>query len=439
MVNAVIARRPKADEAIPFLRFTSSTGPFRNTVSFVGSPRPLRGLAMTVLAVTILVAAPAAARVHLGIDVLQDEDFAPIQGLRVALITNHTGVDSRGQSTVDILHEASEVDLVRILTPEHGFRGDAEHGRSVADSTDPATGLPVFSLYGATKRPTDAMLEDVDAVVFDIQDIGTRFYTYITTMAMALEEAARRDLLFVVLDRPNPIRGDIVEGDVLDSDIRRMTGYFEIPTRHGLTVGELAHWTNDNRALGARLKVVPLRKWKRNLWFSQTGLDFVPPSPNIPNLASAILYPGVGAFEATNVSVGRGTDTPFEVFGAPWMDARALCAHLREMNLPGFVFEPARFTPAKDLYRGQDCEGVRVIVTNRNKAMPFEMFVRAFLFLAENHPDAFKPEWEEVRVVTGSRKLREAAEGRLPVEELLRLYHEAAERFRASVAGSYLY
>lgn len=394
---------------------------------------------LALAAMALLLGSAVQARTRLGIDVLQNEDFKTLDGMRVALITNHTGVDGRGRSTVDILHRAKNVKLVRILTPEHGFRGDAEHGINVTDSVDPETGLPVFSLYGATKRPTDEMLQDIDAVVFDIQDIGTRFYTYITTMGMAMEEAALRKIKFVVLDRPNPIRGDVIEGDLLDADIKRMTGYFSIPTRHGFTVGELANWMNQTRQLGADLVIVQMKKWKRDLWFSQTGLAFIPPSPNIPSLAAAILYPGVGSFEATNVAVGRGTQMPFEVIGAPWMNSLALCAYLREQNLPGVVFETMKFIPEKDVYKDAECQGVRVIVTDRDQVRSLDVFVHAFIFLIKNHPDEFKPEWEEVRVVTGSNRLRETADGRGTLDELLQHYRTVSEAFRASVAPSYLY
>jgi uncharacterized protein YbbC (DUF1343 family) len=348
-------------------------------------------------------------------------------------------LDGDGTSTVDILHGSARCTLVKILTPEHGFRGTAEHGEEVADSIDVKTGLPVISLYGPTRRPTDQMLRDVDTIVFDIQDVGTRFYTYITTMGMALEEAAKRHIRFVVLDRPNPIRGDILEGDILDPDIKRMTGYFTIPIRHGFTVGELAAWINDAHELKADLHIVQLKKWKRHLWFDQTGLRFTPPSPNIPTLVSALLYSGIGCFEATNVAVGRGTETPFQIFGAPWINGKALAAYLREKNIPGVLFEPVQFSPSDDIYKGEECNGVKIIVTDRNRVRPFRIFVYSFLYLIQTYPNDFKPIWEEIRVVTGSDALRQTAEGYLSPEDLFKQYNEIIESFQNDASAFYLY
>jgi uncharacterized protein YbbC (DUF1343 family) len=249
----------------------------------------------------------------------------------------------------------------------------------------------------------------------------------------------KRKIRFVVLDRPNPIGGEIIEGDVLDSDVRRMTGYFEIPTRHGFTVGELAQWMNKTRNLGARVDVIKAKNWTRGVWFDQTGLHFRPTSPNIPTLTSALLYSGIGCFEATNVSVGRGTDTPFELFGAPWINGAELADYLRIQNLPGVVIESTQFTPGKDLYEGEPCEGVKITVTDRNKARPFAVFIHAFMYLAQTHPREFKPEWEEIRVMTGSNELRKAVEHKDPAETLLKIYEEKQKSFRDGARAFYLY
>jgi uncharacterized protein YbbC (DUF1343 family) len=381
----------------------------------------------------------AQARVQLGADVLEKSGFKILQGRKAVVITNQTGQTADGRSVVDLLFHAPGVKLIGILSPEHGFRGDAEAGAKVADTVDKDTGLPIYSLYGETTRPTDKMLAGADTIVFDMQDIGTRFYTYITTMGQALEEASARKMKFVVLDRPNPIRGDIIEGDILDADIKRMTGYFQIPVRHGFTIGELALWMNRTKNLKADLEVVRMKNWKRSMWFNETGLDFVPPSPNIPRVTTALLYSGIGCFEATNVSVGRGTDTPFEIIGAPWMNGKSLAAYLREKNFPGAIFEATEFTPAKDEYAGKVCEGVRIIVTDRNTISPFEIFFTAFLYLEENQREAFKPVWEEVRVVTGSNRLKEASEGGWRLEDLLAYYRDRAAEFAHSVAPYLLY
>jgi uncharacterized protein YbbC (DUF1343 family) len=395
-------------------------------------------LAMT-LALCFLMPFPLHARTRTGLDVLENNGFKQLRGRKIALVTNHTARTADGRSIVDVLHRAKGVTLVSILSPEHGFRGDAEHGVKVDDSTDTATGLPVHSLYGATTRPTDDMLKGANTIVFDMQDVGTRFYTYLTTMAQAMEAASRKKMRFIVLDRPNPIRGDIIEGDLLDSDIKRMTGYFEIPVRHGLTPGELALWYNKTKGIGADVQVVRVENWKRNLWFGQTGLPFVPPSPNIKSETAALLYSGIGCFEATNVAVGRGTETPFELVGAPWMNGKALAAHLREKNFPGAIFEAITFTPKKDLYSGELCQGVRIIVTDRNAISPLEIFVAAFLFLEETNGEAFKPVWEEVRVVTGSNRLKEASEGRWRYDDLVAYYRDRAAEFARTVVPFLLY
>jgi uncharacterized protein YbbC (DUF1343 family) len=374
-----------------------------------------------------------------GIDVLQKSDFKELEGARVGLITNHTGLNHRGESTVDLLHEAKDVKLVSILSPEHGFRGTAPHGKGVGEGIDPNTNLPVYSLYGNTTRPTDEMLKNIDTLVFDIQDIGTRFYTYITTMGQALEESSQRGIRFVVLDRPNPITGEIVEGDILDPKTKRFTGYFSIPTRHGLTVGEIAHWMNQTQALGSNLKVIKMKKWKRKYWFDETGQTFRPTSPNIPDLTTALLYSGIGCFEATNVSVGRGTRTPFKVIGAPWMNGRALCAHLRTQNFPGVVFEATTFIPQSDLYKGESCQGIKIMVTNRKKIRPFTIFLSSFIFLMENHPEAFQPDWEEIRIVTGSEKLHDVIKGNWTYEDLLKAYEAAGLKFKEEISPFYLY
>ncbi len=289
-------------------------------------------------------------KVRLGIDVLKEENFYSLRGKKVGLITNHTGVDGSGKSTIDILHETPEVDLVALFSPEHGIRGNEKGGKIIGHGRDEKTGLPVYSLYGKTLRPTDEMLEGLEVLVFDVQDIGTRFYTYITTLAYALEEAASRGITFVVLDRPNPITGFIVEGETLDPEISNFTAYLRVPVRHGLTIAEIAVLHNEVRGLNADLEVMRMKGWKRHMWWDETGLEFLPTSPNIRNLTAATLYPGIGSFEATNVSVGRGTTKPFEHFGAPWIDGRELANRITLVNLPGVEVKKTKFTPRKDRY-----------------------------------------------------------------------------------------
>jgi uncharacterized protein YbbC (DUF1343 family) len=286
-----------------------------------------------------------------------------LKGKRVGLITNHTGRDRDGVSTIDLLFNAPDVKLVALFSPEHGIRGALDE--KVADSVDEKTKLPIYSLYGETRQPTAEQLKEIDTLVFDIQDIGARFYTYISTMGMAMEAAAKSQKSFVVLDRVNPINGAGVEGPVADTDKLSFVAYHPIPIRHGMTVGELAQLFNRERAINADLQVVRVEDWKRDRWFDETGLTWINPSPNMRSLTQATLYPGVCLLEPTNVSVGRGTDTPFEVIGAPWIDGRKLAEALNNANLPGVRFVPVRFTPKSSVHKDAECGGVNLIITDR--------------------------------------------------------------------------
>lgn len=380
-----------------------------------------------------------AAKVLLGIDVLKKENFKSLRGKKIGLITNHTGVDSKGVSTIDLLHQASGIKLVALFSPEHGIRGKAEHGEKISDSWDKKTGLPIYSLYGKTQRPTEEMLTHLDALIFDIQDIGTRFYTYITTLAYALEEAAKRNIEFFVLDRPNPISGTIVEGEILEPAIKHFTAYLQIPVRHGMTVGELAHWYNRTSGLNAKLTVIKMEGWKREMFYNQTGLKFRPPSPNIRNLRAALLYPGIGAFEATNVSVGRGSKIPFEIFGAPWIVGALLAERLNFLNLSGVEFKPIQFVPQSDLYQGMLCEGVKIVIKDRNLVRPVDIFIQAFCALRDVYPGQFRPRWEEIERVVGSKKIRQMLEQNQSAETVLFFIHNRAVQFEQDRAPYLLY
>lgn len=305
------------------------------------------------------------AQVLTGLDVLAEEKFAPLRGKRVGLITNHTGLTREGRRNVDVMLEAG-VRVTALLSPEHGI-GGTEDRPDIPHGTDPATGIPIWSLYTAQgRRPTPEMLRDVDVLVFDIQDIGARFYTYVTTMAYAMEEAARHGLSFYVLDRPNPLTGVRVEGPMLDKELLSFVGYFPLPLVHGMTVGELARLFNGENRIGADLHVVTMRGWQRGDWFDSTGLVWVDPSPNMRSFNAALLYPGVALLEASpNYSVGRGTDAPFEQVGADWIRGRELAAYLNARFLPGVRVYPTRFRPASSRFAGQFIEGVRFIVTDR--------------------------------------------------------------------------
>ncbi|HEY7501934.1 MAG TPA: exo-beta-N-acetylmuramidase NamZ domain-containing protein [Vicinamibacterales bacterium] len=307
-----------------------------------------------------------------GIDVLRADGFAALRGKRVGLVTNHTGRARDGSTTIDLLFGAKDVKLVALFSPEHGIRGTLDD--KVASTTDEKTRLPIHSLYGETRRPTAAMLEGLDTLVFDIQDIGTRFYTYMTTMAYVLEEAAKRRLPVVILDRPNPINGFQIEGPPLDKTQVSFTGYFApMPIRHGMTMGELARLFNGENKIGADLTVIEAKNWDRGKWFDETGLPWINPSPNMRNLIQATVYPGIGAIETTNVSVGRGTDAPFEQIGAPWIDGPVLADALNARKIPGIRAYPIRFTPVSSKYSGEECQGVFLIVTDRAALHPVRL------------------------------------------------------------------
>ena len=302
-------------------------------------------------------------KVQTGIDVLKSEEFVSLTGLRVGLITNHSGIDSTGQRTLDLLYKASGLKLMVIFSPEHGLFGEMDD--PVPSSTEPFTRLPVYSLYGKVRRPTNKMLKGLDALVFDIQDAGVRFYTYITTMGYAMEAAARKRIPFYVLDRPNPITASMVQGPILDRHLRSFTAYFPLPIRHGMTVGELAEMFNAEKRMGVKLRVIKMHGYERTDWYDETGLPWVNPSPNLRSLTQAILYPGVGMVEGANVSVGRGTVMPFELLGAPWIDAEKLATYLNNRKIQGVHFMPVDFTPDSSRFKNQLCHGVQIILADR--------------------------------------------------------------------------
>lgn len=328
-----------------------------------------------------------AARVQTGIDVLEAQKFAPLRGKRVGLITNHTGVDSQGRTTIDLLSHAAGVQLVALFSPEHGLAG--RNNERVSSTKDPSTGLPVYSLYGETNRPTDEMLKGIDALVFDIQDAGVRFYTYTVTMAYCMEEAAKRNIAFFVLDRPNPMGGDIVEGPMLDPDKTNFVAYFPLPVRYGLTIGELAQFFNAENHIGADLHVVAMKNWHRNYFFESTGMRWIPPSPALRTVKGSLLYPGIEILQSPGVSVGRGTQAPFEEFGAPWLNGDEVAAALNERHLPGLHFAPQSFIPIGGPYSGQRCGGVSIRITDRFAVRSMRMGLEIAAILQKLYPKEF--------------------------------------------------
>jgi uncharacterized protein YbbC (DUF1343 family)/CubicO group peptidase (beta-lactamase class C family) len=329
-------------------------------------------------------------RVLTGLDVLADQKFAMLRGHSVGLITNQTGIDSKGRRAIDLIAATPGVRLQAIFSPEHGITGQAN--TEVPHGLDAATGVPIWSLYGSTRRPTAAMLKDVTLLVYDIQDVGVRYYTYLTTLVYVMEEAAKQRIPVLVLDRPNPINGRIVEGPLMDPDLQSFTGPHPIPVRTGLTIGEFGRMAAAERKIPVSLTVVPVAGWGRERWFDETGLPWVNPSPNIRSVTQALLYSGVGLLEATNLSVGRGTDMPFEVIGAPWMEPRALAEMLNRQGLRGVSFEPVWFTPAADIYASVLCGGLRLVVTDRDAIRPVTVAFAMARALRERHRDQFRPE-----------------------------------------------
>ncbi|TCI48143.1 MULTISPECIES: exo-beta-N-acetylmuramidase NamZ domain-containing protein [unclassified Exiguobacterium] len=332
---------------------------------------------------------PKKPKVELGVDRLMD-DPELLAGKRVGLITNPTGVDATMTSIVDLFHNADDFELTSLYGPEHGVRGDAQAGSTISSYIDDVTGLPVYSLYGATKKPTPEMLKDVDVLVFDIQDVGTRYYTYIYTMAYAMEAAAENDIPFVVLDRPNPQGGLRVEGPVLDPAYSSFIGLYPIPLKHGMTVGELARLFNREYQLQADLEVVKMKGWKRSMLYEDTGLPFVMPSPNMPTTDTVNVYPATGLFEGTNLSEGRGTTKPFELIGAPYINAHEYAKTLNALDLSGVTFRASSFTPTFSKNAGKLSHGVEVYITEPTKFEAVKTGIAMLKVAHDLYPDDFE-------------------------------------------------
>jgi len=353
----------------------------------------------------------SAAQTLTGIDVLEAQKFVPLAGKRVGLITNQTGIDRNRRSTIDLLAHAPGVKLVALFSPEHGIRGTFDE--RVSSTTDEATGLPVHSLYGKTERPTDAMLAGLDALVFDLQDAGLRFYTYITTMGYAMEAAATHHIAFFVLDRPDPLGGERVEGPVLDRDRMNFVGYFPMPVRMAMTLGEMAQMFKAENKIGCDLHIIRMKNWQRRMWFSDTGLPWVSPSPNLRSPEAGILYPGLEILQAGGVSVGRGTTRPFELLGAPWIHGEELAAYLNRRAIPGVRFEPEKFTPDSGLHRGELCEGVRIALTDRNLLQPLRMGIEIASALGKLYPGRFETA-KMIFLVGNAETIKQLSDGKNP-------------------------
>jgi len=363
------------------------------------------------------------------------------QGKRLGIITNHTAYNSNGKYIVDVFRGMAGVTVTALFSPEHGLWGKERDAKKIDSQIHPVYHLPVYSLYGKTQKPTAEMLRDIDVLVFDIQDIGARFYTYIYTMSLAMEAAAENGKGFIVLDRPNPINGYRIQGNILEPGLASFVGLFPIPVRHGMTAGELAKMFNEQGWLDGGVKadlvVIPMKGWRRRMWYDQTGLTFIKPSPNMPDLETAAVYPGLCLLEGTNVSEGRGTKMPFRQFGAPWFDSKRLADRLNKLNLPGMYFEPARFTPASSKYQGQECNGVRIIITERDRLEPYYNGVRIVNEIYRMYPRNFQWRAGHFDRLCGTSAVRNAITGRSSLNKLRNKWQAGLESFR-KIRNKYL-
>jgi uncharacterized protein YbbC (DUF1343 family) len=372
-----------------------------------------------------------------GVDVLVRERFQRLAGRSVGLITNHTGFDRSGRRTIDLLAGAPGVKLSAIFAPEHGVEGTAAPGARIESGRDAATGVPVLSLYGKTRRPTADMLRGIDTLVYDVQDVGARFYTYMSTLGAVMEEAAKNGIDVVVLDRPNPIDGVTVEGPVSDPDRTSFIAYFPMPARYGMTIGELAMMFNGEKKMGVKLAVVRMDNWRRAEWFDQTGLRWVDPSPNLRNLYSTTLYPGLNVLNMRGLSIGRATEHPYNVLGAPWIEEARLAARLNSRGIEGVSFVPVRFTPAADNFAGQECGGVFLNLLDRRRLNTGRLGVELVAALWNLYPGRFDLDGTLARV--GSKAVVDAIRRGEDPARIERSWQPGLERFRQIRARYLLY
>ncbi len=369
-----------------------------------------------------------------GIQVLVEDSLHLVESRRVGLITNHTGVDADGVPSIDRLHDHPHIELTALFSPEHGIRGTAEAGERVDDSLDARTGLPVHSLYGETRQPTPEMLDGIQVLVFDIQDIGSRYYTYVYTMALAMEAAGRAGIPFIVLDRPNPVGGAQVQGNVLDPAFASFVGLYPLPMRHGMTPGELARLFRNRFGVEVQLHVVPADGWTRDMRFPDTGLPWLPPSPNMPDVESALHYPGTCLFEGTNLSVGRGTERAFQQVGAPWLDGEELAERMEARGLEGVSLHPVRFTPrapGDGKFDGEEVAGVRLEVTDPDRYDPTRTGVALLVEARRLSGESWS--WREAHFdrLAGTDQVRRRLEEGLDVEELTAGWPDQLREFEA--------
>ena len=380
--------------------------------------------------------------VKFGLDVLMKSKLDLLKGKRVGVITNQTGVDSKGTHIIDLLYQAPAVELVAIFAPEHGIRGDVEGGDQIDNQKDTKTGVPILSIYGQTRKPIPEMLQDIDVLIFDIQDVGTRFYTYISTMSLCMEAAAENNIEFVVLDRPNPISGTIVEGPVLEEKYKSFVGIHPIALRHGMTVGELARMFNEEGWLTdgvkAKLTVIKIKNWKRENWYGDLGLKWIKPSPNMPSPTTALLYPGMGLLESCNISEGRGTNKPFENIGAPWLDQVTITKILNEAKIPGIKIDTTSYIPVdmpgaamNPKFEGQRCNGLLLTITEPQRFTSVEFGIHLICAIKAIHPDKFawKSPQSPLRMFGKIETPQAIDQGKSP-EEIFGSWHSKVEPFK---------
>lgn len=374
--------------------------------------------------------------VQTGVDVFLSETADRFRGRRIGLITNQTGVTGQLEGDVAAFQRVFGDGLRALFGPEHGLYGHAQDRVRVASSTDPESGLPVYSLYGPGQAPPDVALQEIDTLIFDIQDVGVRFYTYLTSMLHTLRAAASHHIPVTILDRPNPITGVRVAGPVLSPSFASFEGACEIPVRHGMTLGELARFLNETTGIGAEVVVTPLTGWTRPMWYEDTRLPWVPPSPNMPTVDTAVVYPGMGLFEGTNLSEGRGTTRPFELIGAPWIDSRRFAETLNRLDLPGVRFRSAHFLPTFWKLQGEMCRGVQIHVMDRARFEPLETGLAMIAVLLDLWPERF--EWVRMEPdapyffdqLMGTDQVRVQLTTGVPAQDIIRSWRDDEQRFR---------
>jgi len=388
-------------------------------------------------------------KVKVGAQILIEQHLDLLKGKRVGIVTNHSGLLSDGRHIVDVLNANPDIKVTALFGPEHGVRGDAPDGKGIEHDVNAKTGIKVYSLYGKVTKPTDEMLKDIDILIFDIQDVGVRFYTFISTLSLTLEAAAEHHIKYIVLDRPNPIRGISVEGAVREDSLKSFVGLHPIPVTHGMTVGELAKMFNEEgwltKGVKVNLTVITMENWQRSMWFDETGLPWIKPSPNIMTLNTAIVYPGMCFIEGTNVSEGRGTQHPFEYIGAPWINGAVLAKELNSYNLSGVTFEPVEYIPTDiervttdPKYEDQKCNGVYIKVTNRNKFEPVRTGIYVLYALKKLYPNDFK--WRESRSggalyidkLTGTVNVRLMLDAGKKPDEIIATWREGLRKFKST-------